>query len=459
MKSVVVKMGLSIIFLLLVVLFPLGYVVNGVFSTFYYQKAYQEMETQSNKLVRLISGVTDATAAPSIVLAMDMVNAGVILLDETKKQVAKTNTNIQTQELITDDEWKALKAGGSLSKNWASPGYALIGKSIIKNGIFSGAVLLVKSAEDIETSLVQIRNTLLFIGLGGILLALGFTMILVRKLSIPLLDMERATRAIATGDLDIRVVPPSNDELGSLARAINDLARNLKQYEDTRREFFANISHELRTPMTYIEGYVRLLKESQSDEERNQTIDIIVDETKRLKALVNDLFDLSKLEEGKISLTLEWLDLYEVVESAIEKVRHRADQKGIHIKVGVEDIPLMFLDGYRMQQVFLNLLDNAIRYTDKGTVSVSVKQCENNISIKVEDTGMGIPPEDVPHIFERFHRVEKSRSREHGGTGLGLAIVKRLIELQGGDIEVIGKEGIGTTFTINFPIPDREMEE
>ncbi len=457
MNSVVVKLGLSILFLLLVILFPLGYVVNTVFSTFYYQKAFQEMESQGNKLVQLINN-SDVSFAPSIILAMSMVDNGTILVDASKRTIAKENTTFAVGDILTNEDWLALQKGMSLTKNWSSPGYSLVGKPIIKNGTFDGAVIMITPTQEIESSIAQIRNVLFFIGFGGILLALGFTVILVRKLSVPLLNMERVTRQIAKGDLGVRISPQSNDEIGSLAQAINDLASHLKRYEDTRKEFFANISHELRTPLTYIEGYVRLLDESQSQEERKQTIQIISDETKRLKGLVDDLFDLSKLEEGKISLILEWLDVSEVAESAMAKVRFKAEQKGITLSFHDEGVPLMHLDGNRMQQVFLNLLDNAIRYTEKGTISLNMMQDQQHVTIQVTDTGVGIPPEELPYIFERFHRVEKSRSREHGGTGLGLAIVKKLIELQGGQIEAVSKVGFGTTFIITFPLPNGELK-
>lgn len=458
MNSIILKLGLAIIFLLLVVLFPLGYVVDKVFSTFYYQKAVQNLDVQSDKIVELITSNKNPEVVPSIIIAMNMANNGVALLNSSRQVVTKANTTLNIGDMILEDDWAKLVRGSSIVNHWISPGFILVGKPVIYDGHFNGAVLMVTSTEDIQSSISQIRNVLFLTGLGAILLALGFTLILVRRLSVPLLNMERAARTMAKGDLSVRVKMDTNDELGSLAKAINDLASSLKRYEDTRKEFFVNISHELRTPLTYIEGYIRLLNDEipESQQERSQIIQIITNETNRLKGLVDDLFDLSKLEEGKIALTLEWIDLSEVIENALEKVKIRAEPKDIQLEFKEADTPLMYLDGYRMQQIFINLLDNAIRYTENGMISVNLEKESQELIIQVSDTGIGIPKEELPFIFERFHRVEKSRSREYGGTGLGLAIVQRLVEIQGGTITVASTIGVGTTFTIRFPIPSEE---
>ncbi len=274
--------------------------------------------------------------------------------------------------------------------------------------------------------------------------------------------MEKAARKIAKGDLEVRVQVNSGDEIGSLAHAINDLAVDLQRYRDTRSEFLATISHELRTPMTYLEGYAKVVKEGLYDtvEERNRYLDIIHQETFRLSHLIHDLFELSKMEEGKSGLNLERIDLEEVIENVTLKAELKAREKGLEIKVDLQwGLPMVYADGLRMEQIVLNLVDNAIRYTEKGIITVHIKSAnDNKLIIIIEDTGIGIPKHELPNIFERFYRVEKSRSREYGGTGLGLAIVKRLVELQGGTIEVSSEVNRGTRFTMTFPIKAKGVE-
>lgn len=458
LNSIVVKLGLAMVVLLFVVLFPLGYVVNQVFLTFYYQESLQELDSQSNKLLKIINESQGmGEMADQVMVAMQMIDDGVIVLDSNKKALIQTNIQADPHILLPDQDWEQIVQGKSLTKEQAGllGRHIIMGKPIILDRQFHGAVVMATGMNAIEHSVSQIRNVLILSGVGALLLALGFTVLLVRKLAIPMLHMVEATKAMAKGGLNVRVKVESQDEIGSLAQAINELASDLKRFEDSRKEFFVNVSHELRTPLTYIQGYAGLLEEQSGNEEH---IRIIKNETRRLKRLVDDLFDLSQLEEGKMTLTLEWIDLPEVLQSAIDSVQIKMKEKNITLLVEEKEAPLMLLDGYRMQQVFINLLDNAIRYTKEGTISINTSRLDDAVKIGIRDTGIGIPREELPYIFERFHRVEKSRSRAFGGTGLGLAIVKKLVELQGGTISVQSKLGEGTEFSISFPIGKEERE-
>jgi signal transduction histidine kinase len=178
----------------------------------------------------------------------------------------------------------------------------------------------------------------------------------------------------------------------------------------------------------------------------------------RLQHLVDDLFDLAKMEEGKVSLSLEWIDLAEITDNAVQKIKLKAGEKNLSLQTKINsNIPLIYGDGLRTEQVLLNLLENAVRYTEKGSIVVELDQNSSFINIAVEDTGMGIPEDEIPYIFDRFYRVEKSRSRQYGGTGLGLPIAKKLVELQGGELKVFSKLGHGTRFEIRF-VPEHQEE-
>ncbi|WMT39574.1 ATP-binding protein [Paenibacillus sp. D2_2] len=236
------------------------------------------------------------------------------------------------------------------------------------------------------------------------------------------------------------------------------MAEELQNYRDTRQEFFANISHELRTPITYLEGYSKVIKDRlySTEEERDQYLDVLHQEAKRLQHLVDDLFELSKMEEGKVSLSLEWIDLAEVIDNAVQKVQLKASDKGLILRASLNrSTAWVHGDGLRMEQVILNLLENSVRYTEQGEISITLGQTESYVFVAVKDTGIGISEDELPYVFERFYRVEKSRSRQHGGTGLGLSIAKKLIELQGGEIFVSSKLGEGTTFEIRFKLEEQ----
>lgn len=174
-------------------------------------------------------------------------------------------------------------------------------------------------------------------------------------------------------------------------------------------------------------------------------MDIIHQEAHRLQHLVDDLFELAKMEEGKVTLTQEWIDLSQLAEQAVRRVELKAKEKGLLLKLQLSgDAYMIRGDQKRMEQIIMNLLENAIRYTDEGEIIVHMEFAADAATLIVEDTGIGIPEEELPYIFERFYRVEKSRSRQYGGSGLGLSIVKKLVELHGGKIRMISQPGAGT---------------
>ncbi|GAB7388549.1 HAMP domain-containing sensor histidine kinase [Bacillaceae bacterium] len=460
-NRIVFKLGATIIFLFLVVLLPLGFVIDKIFSGFYFSQVQEDIERLSSRYAEAIAQSNNPMAVDMIEMMAEFSQVYLYIVDAKGKIVANAGIpSLPEGTWIPQEEIDMLARKNSIQKEYEDPlsgnRFLVSGKPIITEGnVFYGGVYVLSSIEAIHQSVQRVRDLLILSGTGAFFLALGFTFVLSRKLSDPLIAMERATRQIAKGKLDTRVNVTSGDELGSLAEAINDLAKNLQRYHDTRKEFFANISHELRTPITYIEGYAKILRDGlyESEEEKKQYLEIIHQEAKRLTRMIEDLFELSKMEEGKLDLHRERIDLAEVMENAVRKAHLRVSRKGLKIELDIEDdLPFVYGDGLRMEQIFINLLDNAIRYTEHGKISIKMWREEQNwVMIQIEDTGIGIPEHEIPFIFERFYRVEKSRSREYGGTGLGLAIVKQLVEWQGGEIRVFSEVGKGTRFQILFP--------
>lgn len=229
----------------------------------------------------------------------------------------------------------------------------------------------------------------------------------------------------------------------------------LKELERTRAEFVANVSHELKTPLTSIIGFVETLKEGaiEDPENRLKFLGIIDEHSQKLRALIEDLLSLSKLESSKDRLKTEPVDLEKVFNKIEGLLRRNLEQKGIRVEIELETRPfLVHAEPLLIEQALTNLFDNAIKYNKPGgTISVQVRRSPKGATIRVKDTGVGIPARDIPRIFERFYRVEKSRSRESGGTGLGLSIVKHIIERHSGTIEVSSSEDKGTTFTVTLP--------
>lgn len=466
-NSIVLKLSASILLLVLVILLPLGFVVNQIFSSFYFNEVQEQLNEASERYAKSIDSLDEQNLEIFKLLA-SVTEQEIVITNEQGTIVANSGIpSLSIGENIRPDIMNELEKNIVIQSEFYddvnNSRYLRIGKPIFSGDELIGGVFVLASVEDLYQSLGLIKRFITLAGIGAVFLALGFTFILSRRLSKPLLEMEKATRKIATGDLNTRVPIGSNDEIGSLATAVNDLAVELHRYRSNRREFLANISHELQTPITYLEGYANALKNNlyQSEDEKLDYLQIIQMEAGRMSSLVRDLFELAKMEEGKVALVIEEVDLVEVVENVLLKTRMKAQAKGIQLEFSQPyDLPSINADGLRMEQILMNLIENAIRYTENGQVTIQLlTSISDTIQVRVEDTGIGIPPKDIPYLFERFYRVEKSRSREFGGTGLGLAIVKQLVELQGGTIKVTSEVGNGTCFELEFPIAKGENIE
>jgi two-component system phosphate regulon sensor histidine kinase PhoR len=227
----------------------------------------------------------------------------------------------------------------------------------------------------------------------------------------------------------------------------------LHRLEGMRREFVANVSHELRTPLTAIRGFAETLRGSElPDEQRRQYLDVILRHGDRLTALIDDLLQLSQIEGGTRTLAIEPLDLAPLTRSLLQDLKPRLEASRLRAEVKAAGAPRALADRRALEQVLLNLLDNAIKYTEPGgEIEIALAAAGGSVRIDVSDTGIGIPEADRSRVFERFYRVEKARSRDLGGTGLGLAIVKHLVQAQRGDVFVSQRDGRGTTLSVRLP--------
>ncbi len=307
----------------------------------------------------------------------------------------------------------------------------------------------------------RVEELLLLAALGAALLAAGLAVFLSQRLARPLVQMIAVTGDIARGRYEVRVPTKGRDEIARLGEAINELARHLHHLNTSRREFLADVAHELRTPLTYMRGYTQVLYDgmAKTPEEAGQYLKIIHDETQRMERLVQDLFALTQADAGALSLRREPVNLAELAVQVTARFQPKAKEKGVALAVRGVPVPRAEVDPARVEQALVNLLDNALRHTPAdGAVAVSVAARGNGVEIAVQDTGSGIPPEDLPFIWNRLYRVDKSRSRERGGTGLGLAIVKHIAELHGGGVTAESRMGSGTTVRMEFPVRPAELD-
>ncbi|MBV7505295.1 HAMP domain-containing histidine kinase [Bacillus sp. sid0103] len=313
-----------------------------------------------------------------------------------------------------------------------------------------GYVYMFKSTDQVQTLISQLNKHFILASLLILFFMLITVFFLSRALTKPLIVMKEATKKLSNGDFSVSLPNMSKDEIGELSRSIQTLANDLNHLKKERNEFLASVSHELRTPLTYIKGYSDIgRRPSLEEKERIQYFDIIHEESEHLGHLVKELFDLARLDQNSFTIDKERVHIASYLQAIYERVLPAFKEKGIQLKLDCADDLFFSIDPKRFDQVLLNLLDNALKYSNENTTTqIKVAKKDESIHIIIKDEGIGIPKEDLPYIFERLYRVEKSRSRATGGFGLGLAIVKEIVEAHRGNISVESIVGEGTCFKI-----------
>jgi signal transduction histidine kinase len=321
------------------------------------------------------------------------------------------------------------------------------------NTYFTADAMLIK-----QSDLGLLVLLLSFSGVVG----MSFAFALARTLTARMSALARVAGRIGS-DPGSAVAPEGTDEVGVLGRTLNDLARQLQaaevrrqDLEAARRMLLAAVSHDLRTPLTSLRAVVEALDDGivQDQVTVGRYLGSARQQVSQLESLIEDLFELSRLDAGVVELHHAVLSVPLLIEEAVQSWRVKAEQAGIRLELQVAaDLPPVVVDGQRIGRVLLNLLGNALRYTSAGgSVTVEAQGAEDAVRISVRDTGVGIAVDDVPHIFERFYRGEKSRSRQHGGAGLGLAIARGLVLAHGGRIWAESAAGVGTTVSFTLPV-------
>jgi two-component system sensor histidine kinase BaeS len=307
-----------------------------------------------------------------------------------------------------------------------------------------------------EEALGQRLNRMhLLAGLISALIALAIALYLAFTLSRPLREIKAGAEAMGSGNLDVRVREAGDEEVRSVAHALNELAATLQHEEEVRKENVADLAHELRTPLMGLLARIEAAQDGVLDDEA-ANLAAMHDEALRLNRLYDDLSTLAEAERPGMLLTLHPIDLAAVAAAQVQAIAARFQDKGIELREELRAATVAG-DHDRLNQVVANLLANALRYTDAGgTVSVVVRPDGRDAVLEVSDTGIGIPADDVPKVFTRFWRGEHSRSRATGGAGIGLSIVQELVRAHGGRVEVESAAGEGSTFRVRIPSADGE---
>lgn len=377
-----------------------------------------------------------------------------VLITDTnhKKIISSTDFSSKLDKLIESTPSPLDRAGKILEADYRDQRY-LATVTSFKTDSESGYVYMFKSTAPLRELIKELNAHFLIAGISSLILLVIIHFTLSKILTRPLIRMKRATEKISEGDYEVALPRLGNDELGELGESINKLSKDLKTMKRDRAEFLGSISHELRTPLTYVQGYTNVaLRENIDEQDRQEYLRIIQEETSTIVALVENLFELAKLDENTFTILKEHIELGPLLRKIHTKMAPAFNSEGILLDVECGEELTLYADPIRLEQILLNLLDNARKYSKAGSATrLHVTSEAHSVVFTIEDEGIGIPQSELPHVFERLYRVEKSRSRELGGTGLGLSIVKMLVEAHGGDISLTSTEGMGTTVTLTLP--------
>ncbi len=354
--------------------------------------------------------------------------------------------------VVADSEGELL---GNLY-NPDSPGRPLL--SLWQEGTIGTLYVIPQSSPGVGLMSFQLlfRSIGLFFIWGALIavvLALIMTLFLSRRILAPVKAVTSVAKQLGRGDFSQRVQIADKSEIGELARTFNSMASDLERAEQLQRNMVADVAHELRTPLSNIRGYLEAVRDGMLKPEP-ETIRSIDEEAVLLSRLVDDLQELSLAESGQLKLVRHEENIGELIKQVVTAIQAQATTKGVSVSISLPDgLPAVNIDWQRIGQVLRNLLENAVAHTARGgAISVTSSQKGSWVEVSVADNGAGIPAGDLPNIFDRFYRVDKSRARATGGSGLGLTIAKRLVEAHGGSIDVQSEPGEGSSFSFTVPV-------
>lgn len=386
----------------------------------------------------------------------------VIVTDETGSVLIHSDPiKPEMTTVIQNTDFQSMPAGGQVVETkWDEKEYIASDSPVMNDGEHLGHVFMFSDTEAIERMVSHIQRQFVWAGVIAALLTVATIMSLSRFITLPLIRMKEATEKLSLGHHQVDLVVDRNDELGELAASITKLSDDLDRLKRARNEFLSSISHELRTPLTYIKGYSDILnRPGLSEQDKEKYAAIIQEEANRLTGFIQKLFELAKMDHHEFRIVKKEASLDKLLERVVQFVREAFEQEGKSLAIsGPKGVQVM-MDQERMQQVLLNLLDNARKYSSAGShVLIAVVEKNDEVIVEVKDEGTGIPKEDLPFIFDRLYRVDKSRARESGGFGIGLSVAKEIVEAHGGRLFIESEEGTGTKATISLKRKDDRDE-
>ncbi|WP_262499754.1 sensor histidine kinase [Planococcus sp. ANT_H30] len=445
---------LLIAFLILSVLF-VRYV-----DDFAYNEKAQELENYGEQIIDELGHKRPGTNLQSYVSILKAQNISFIVFDQQSRILYPVSGSFPPVEL-TPKEWNVIEQGETLIVNRDVERFdftvTFVAMPYFENDQLAGGVLLASPVSGVSEMIAELNKTLTTAILIAFAIALLFSLWLSKMHVSRIQRMQKATSMISEGHYDVNLPESNFDEFGDLAHDFNKMAAKLQQsneeidrLENRRRQFMADVSHEMRTPLTTIAGIMEGLRNNMIEEsQREKGIRLASEETKRLMRLVNENLDYEKIRSNQVVLTKEEIDADELLEIIQEQLYQQAKDKGNTIVIHTNPGDIIYGDMDRLIQILMNIVKNAIQFTEGGTIFLTTHSEPDHMSIIVEDNGAGIDVEEIDLIWRRFYKADLSRGS--GQFGLGLSIVKQLVTLHDGEIDVESKKEQGTKFIIRLP--------
>lgn len=434
-SGLVPKLILTLSITICITFFIVGIILSSLFKEEYYQERLKSLSGEAEVVEQVVNsymknGSTLEELNKSIKFIANSLNVDIYVIDGYGYIYSISNDEYEYLKYtkVDDTEMSSLREGKTIEQKDKKE--FVYSKPIFNKGFFIGAVSIVTPLSVLSSSLARMNQIVwICVAIAIIFSSLAIYFISKRIIIKPLNVINNAAKKIANGEIGNRVNLSYDDEVGELAESFNIMATSLEEAELNRREFISNVSHELRSPMTSIKGFITAILDGVIPRDKEgYYLNIVNDEIGRLTRLINDLLDLSAMQAGKLEFNISELELNRIIETTVLKMKQKAADKNVKIEVVLEsDKQYVYGDNDRLIQVVTNLVDNAVKYcVENGKVKVSTKTKGSKVIVSIFNTSNGISEHDLAHIWDRFYKVDKARSNKTS-TGLGLSIVRNII--------------------------------
>lgn len=441
-------------------------VIGGILfvRSYYYSAARQYLTSRMNMVSSILQrsyndpSVSFSSEIRSVAVNWSEKDKTEIMVVGNKENIALTSSGFVPSESLDSmaDYTQAVSNGANgYYTGKISTGEHIMAVCVLLPDNDSGysAIRLVSSLEAVDRHISAIAIILVIVCLAVLLMMIFSGLYFVKSIVIPVRQIGSTARRYAMGDFSVRITKKNDDEIGELCDIVNHMASELALSESMKNEFISSVSHELRTPLTAIKGWAETIGNMPEDSETvAKGMRVIGSESERLSEMVEELLDFSRMQNGRFTLEKMTMDILAELGDAVLIYTEKAKREGIEVIYDEPDmLPFVFGDKNRLRQVFINVIDNAIKYSDKGdkVVIQALMADADHIEINISDTGCGISPQDLPKIKTKFYKANHTRR----GSGIGLAVADEIVAMHGGKLDIFSELGKGTTVTITLPVP------